>query len=178
MIEIFYYSFASENNQPIFIFDRDDTLIKDVPGLNDADEIEWLPDRLVNLRRLCDLNIQIAIVTNQAKIGRGEVSIFDYFHLTNYLTEQLRRNGINIWAIITCPHSPEFNCFCRKPKPGMLNAILDRIPSSNNKIVFFGDKITDIQSANNASRKIDTEMISKDSNNFSEVISDWIEKYK
>ena len=177
MIEIFYYSFSSDDQNPIFIFDRDDTLVKDIRSLNDADDIEWLPDRLDNLKKLSDLNIHIAIVTNQAKIGRGEISLFDYFNLTNYLTEQLRSIGVNLWAIITCPHSPEANCDCRKPKPGMLNSILNRIPMTNNKIVFLGDKLTDVQSATNASRTIDAEMISKDAINFTQVISKWIEKF-
>lgn len=177
MIEIFYYSFSSDDQNPIFIFDRDDTLVKDIHSLNNADDIEWLPDRLDNLKKLSDLNIHIAIVTNQAKIGRGEISLFDYFNLTNYLTEQLRSIGVNLWAIITCPHSPEANCDCRKPKPGMLNSILNRIPMTNNKIVFLGDKLTDVQSATNASRTIDAEMISKDAINFTQVISKWIEKF-
>ena len=33
---------------------------------------------------------------------------------------QFKKNDINILDVFHCPHSPDSNCNCRKPMPGML----------------------------------------------------------
>ena len=68
-----------------------------------------------------------------------------YTYLNNILTEI---NNINILDIFYCPHSPEDNCECRKPKPGMLLKAQKKYNINMKKSWLIGDKEDDITAAN------------------------------
>jgi len=55
-------------------------------------------------------------------------------------------NG-RIDGIFYCPHGPDENCDCRKPKPGLLKAIQSRLDVSLEGIPVIGDSLRDLESA-------------------------------
>jgi D-glycero-D-manno-heptose 1,7-bisphosphate phosphatase len=65
----------------------------------------------------------------------------------------LTQYGGVIDAVFFCPCTPEKNCNCRKPKPGLYNDISERLRISLKNVFCVGDKITDIQAIENAGGK-------------------------
>ncbi len=63
------------------------------------------------------------------------------------MMQHLAQYGGNIDAIFFCPHAPRDNCDCRKPKPGLLHSIANRLHVSLKNIPIIGDKLSDIQAA-------------------------------
>jgi len=86
------------------------------------------------------------IVTNQSGIGRGYYTEENFQTLTLWMTEQLRQKGIEIQAVLHCPHAPEVQCNCRKPAIGMLDGLQDIDFHASWMI---GDKQSDINFAHN-----------------------------
>ena len=69
------------------------------------------------------------------------------------MKEKFKENGINILKVYYCPHGPEDNCECRKPKIGMITQAMGDFDIDLNKSWLIGDKISDIQTAINANIK-------------------------
>ena len=42
------------------------------------------------------------------------------------MLEQFSDQGVNILDVFFCPHGPESDCECRKPRPGMLLEAQDK----------------------------------------------------
>jgi len=61
--------------------------------------------------------------------------------------------GGSIEAIVFCPHGPRQGCDCRKPKPGMLFDIANRLRISLKDIYFVGDSQRDLDAAQAAGAK-------------------------
>ena len=69
------------------------------------------------------------------------------------MKEKFKENGINILKVYYCPHGPEDNCECRKPKIGMITQAMGDFDIDLNKSWLIGDKISDIQTAINSNIK-------------------------
>ena len=69
------------------------------------------------------------------------------------MKEKFKENGINILNVYYCPHGPEDNCECRKPKIGMITQAIGDFDIDLNKSWLIGDKISDIQTAINSNIK-------------------------
>lgn len=66
------------------------------------------------------------------------------------MLETLHKNGIDIKEVEYCPHAPDKNCDCRKPKTGMVDHILSKYPIDLEHSWLIGDKQSDIDLAQNA----------------------------
>ena len=69
------------------------------------------------------------------------------------MKEKFKKNGINILKVYYCPHSPDKDCECRKPKIGMITQSINDFDIDLGKSWLIGDKISDIQTAINANIK-------------------------
>lgn len=63
------------------------------------------------------------------------------------MIDEFKKNGINILKVYYCPHSPDENCTCRKPLPGMIFQAKNEFNIDINSSWLIGDKITDIEAA-------------------------------
>src|SRR5687768_16277069 len=83
---------------------------------------EWvpIPGALEAVARINHAGWHTVVATKQAGIGRGmiDMSAVNAVHL--HMNQQLMVQGGRIDAVFFCPHTPEENCDCRKPKPGMM----------------------------------------------------------
>jgi histidinol-phosphate phosphatase family protein len=95
------------------LFDRDGTLIRDVPYNGDPARVEPMPGAEAALARLRAAGIRLGVVTNQSGVGRGLITTAEMEAVNQRVEELLGPFGT--WAI--CPHDPAAGCDCRKPEP-------------------------------------------------------------
>ncbi|WP_224316201.1 cbb3-type cytochrome oxidase assembly protein CcoS [Campylobacter canadensis] len=89
----------------------------------------------------------IIVITNQSGIGRGYFTKeqMQEFHLR--IQNEFKKHNIEIKEFFVCPHTPDDNCECRKPKPKMILDAIKKYDIDENNCVFVGDKISDVQAA-------------------------------
>ena len=66
------------------------------------------------------------------------------------MLKEFQKKGIMILDVFYCPHKPETNCSCRKPKPGMFFKAKEKYNIDMKKSWIIGDSIRDIESATKA----------------------------
>jgi len=136
----------------LVILDRDGVINKDSDQyIKSPDDFKVIPGSTEAIKMLREKGIPIAIATNQSGIGRGFFGYVTVCSIHQKLFNLLGhdRNAIDYIAI--CPHRPDQNCNCRKPKIGMLCEISDKLMTPLDKQVYFvGDSIKDIEAAKRA----------------------------
>jgi len=160
------------NSNSLVIFDRDNTLCEDFGAMSGKSECVILPKVIEGIKMLDKASPIIAIATNQSYVGRGLLTLNDVEDFHKKLLKSLSSSGIDIHLIAVCPHAPWDDCLCRKPKPGMLNGLIEVSKvKDRNRIFFVGDKVTDGQAAIGAG----IHGLQVDSSNF-ESICEYIDK--
>lgn len=124
------------------LLDRDGVLIREDRMITDPADVELLPGVIDGLRRFPDA--RMFIVTNQARIGRGECSRAAVDACNARLLEQLAAAGITITDLVLCPHAPEEHCACRKPNTGLWDQLQAKHQLIANDCVMIGNSDTDI----------------------------------
>ncbi len=128
------------------LFDRDGTLIVDVPYNGDARFVQPIPGVAQALDRLRAAHVPIAVVTNQSGVGRGLITI-EQVREVNARVEELL-GPFDGWFI--CPHAPGDGCECRKPKPKLLLDAARALGVEPSRCYALGDKQSDLEAARNA----------------------------
>ena len=128
--------------------DRDGVINKEVGYLFRISDFEFIDGIFETCLYFQKLGYEIVIVTNQSGIARGYYNENDYQKLTEWMLSQFNNNGIKILDTFYCPHGPEENCECRKPKPGMFIEAKDKYNIRMKDSWMIGDKETDIKAAN------------------------------
>ncbi|MFH1874302.1 MAG: HAD family hydrolase [Pseudomonadota bacterium] len=109
-----------KKNKAIFL-DRDGTLNYDPGYLDDPDKLKLLPGVGEGLKILQDAGFKLVVITNQAGIGRAKFTEKTLQKIHERLKELLKAYSVELTAIYYCPHHPDENCNCRKPKTGMVD---------------------------------------------------------
>ena len=127
--------------------DRDGVINIDKAYVSKIEDFEFCEGVFEALKHFQNLGYLLIVVTNQSGIGRGYYSEENFQILSDWMQKELLHVKIKIDAIYHCPHAPEVNCACRKPKSGMfLKAIEDfDIDVANSWMI--GDKETDMEAA-------------------------------
>ena len=138
----------------LIILDRDGVINEDSDDYIKSPD-EWIPiaGSLEALGKLSQNGFKVIIITNQSGIGRKIFSIEMLNAIHKKMSINLAQYGGVIDGIFFCPCAPEENCNCRKPKSGLYNEVSDRLQISLENVFCVGDKITDIQAAQNAGAK-------------------------
>jgi D-glycero-D-manno-heptose 1,7-bisphosphate phosphatase len=92
------------------------------------DPAEWqpLPGALEAVARMNHAGWHTVLATNQSGIGRGLVDMAALNAVHQHMMKLLAEKGGRIDAVFFCPHTPEEQCACRKPLPGLLLQIAER----------------------------------------------------
>jgi len=137
--------------QCLFV-DRDGTINVEKNYLHKIEDLEYIPRALEALRRATARGVRIYIVTNQAGIAKGIFREEDFHTLTAKMLQDMREHGIEIAAVLYCPHHPQAtvpayrqNCDCRKPGTGLFQRVLSREKSGPEFMAMVGDKNSDIE---------------------------------
>jgi D-glycero-D-manno-heptose 1,7-bisphosphate phosphatase len=133
--------------------DRDGVINKDKNYVYKVEDFEFIDGVFTACKYLLAQNYKIIIVTNQSGIGRGYYSEKDFDNINAWMLKQFRKNDVNILDVFHCPHIPEANCNCRKPKPGMFHEAKNKHSIDLEKSWMIGDSERDITAANLAGIK-------------------------
>ena len=125
------------------LFDRDGTLVHDVPYNGDAARVAPVPGALAALDRLRAAGIPVGVVTNQSGVARGLLTR-GQVQAVNARVGQLL-GPFAVWQV--CEHAPESGCGCRKPRPGMVLAAALELGVSARRCAVVGDIGADIGAA-------------------------------
>jgi D-glycero-D-manno-heptose 1,7-bisphosphate phosphatase len=138
-------------SKKVVFLDRDGVINKEVGYLHKIQDFEFINGVFEACRYFQSLDYQIIVVTNQSGIGRGYYNEAAFHVINDWMLNQFKDQEINILDVFFCPHSPESNCDCRKPKPSMFNQAKDKYDIDMERSWMIGDKEADIQAANAAS---------------------------
>jgi D-glycero-D-manno-heptose 1,7-bisphosphate phosphatase len=130
--------------------DRDGVLIENRPRyVRAVSEVVFLSGAVPALAEFARLapDWLIVIVSNQAGIGHGLVSRAVVDDINALIAAQLRAAGGRLDAIYFCPHRPDEDCSCRKPKPGLLLQAAADLGIDCAASLLIGDAATDVQAA-------------------------------
>jgi len=130
--------------------DRDGVINKEINYLYKIEDFKFISGVFEACQYLKKLNYEIIIVTNQSGISRGFYTEHDYQILNSWMLAQFNKNNIGILDVFHCPHLPEKNCNCRKPKPGMFLKAQHKYNIDMQNSWLIGDKEADIVAANHA----------------------------
>jgi len=137
------------STKTIFL-DRDGVINHEVGYLHKIEDFKFIEGVFDSCLYFQSLGYQIIIVTNQSGIDRGYYDEGDFHIVNNWMLEQFNNKDIEILDVFYCPHGPESNCDCRKPKPGMFNQARDKHNIDMGDSWMIGDKEADITAANAA----------------------------
>lgn len=125
------------------LFDRDGTLVVDVPYNGDPDLVRPMPGARAALDSVRRRGLATGVVSNQSGLGRG---LLDQAQVdqVNARVEQLL-GPFDVWEI--CPHSAGDGCLCRKPAPGMVHSACRKLGLETSAVALIGDIGSDVEAA-------------------------------
>ncbi|KXJ39650.1 MAG: histidinol-phosphatase [Methylothermaceae bacteria B42] len=136
------------------LLDRDGVINQDSPDFIKSPE-EWrpLPGSLEAIARLSQAGYKIIVISNQSGLARGllDQKTLDAIH--DKMLREVSCAGGHIEAIYYCPHGPDDDCPCRKPKPGLLHQFAADFHADLNRALLIGDSWRDVEAARAAGAK-------------------------
>ncbi len=157
--------------KPLAILDRDGTIIDVVrdeetgaitvafhPG-----QLRLLPEAVDGMRVLQDAGYLLAIATNQPGPAKGQITKAAVERTNDALIALLSAAGVRIAGLEVCFHHPQGGsggdsslvsvCDCRKPKPGMLLKLMQKLGGDLARSWMIGDAPADVEAGHAAGLK-------------------------
>jgi len=131
------------------LFDRDGTLIHDVPYNGDPEQVRAIPQAHKAIRKLRTAGVPVGVITNQSGIGRGLITAEDVAAVNRRVDELL--GPFDTWQV--CPHTDSDGCVCRKPAAGLVLAAAAELGVAPSQVVVIGDIGSDLEAAEAAGAK-------------------------
>ena len=140
-------------NKLIFL-DRDGVINKDPAWVGkdyviNWEEFEFLPGALEAIKRLTEEGYKIAIISNQAGVGRGIYTKAKLDEITEKMLRHIESKEGKIHSVQYCIHTRDDNCDCRKPKGGLFKKAAQGLGVDFGKAYFIGDSQSDIEAGRN-----------------------------
>lgn len=126
-------------NRAVFI-DRDGTINHDCPYCKDPDQLIIYDDAVEIMRDYQEKGFLVIIVTNQSGVNRGYFTETELENFNLALRKELEKRGVRIDALYYCPHRPDENCSCRKPRTGLIDRAADEHGIDVRKSIIIGDR--------------------------------------
>jgi histidinol-phosphate phosphatase family protein len=125
------------------LFDRDGTLVADVPYNGDPQRVVVMPGAREAVERLRAAGVATAVVSNQSGVARGLIRV-EQVEAVNRRVEELL-GPLGPWMV--CLHGPGDGCRCRKPGPGLIEAAAGALGVEPGECVVIGDIGADVEAA-------------------------------
>ncbi|WP_329873781.1 D-glycero-alpha-D-manno-heptose-1,7-bisphosphate 7-phosphatase [Streptomyces sp. SP18CS02] len=125
------------------LFDRDDTLVADVPYNGDPGLVRLMPGAREAVRLLRAHDVAVGVVSNQSGIGRGLLTEAQVARVNARIDALL--GPLDVW--VHCPHVPQDGCACRKPAPGLVLEAARRLGVRPERCAVVGDIGADMGAA-------------------------------
>ena len=130
------------------ILDRDGVINEDSDAfIKSVDEWQPIPGSLEAIARLNRNGYRVVVATNQSGVARGLFSIDTLNEIHRHMLNEVRNKGGMIEAVFFCPHGPDDDCKCRKPRTGMMREIAERMKIEISAVPVVGDSMRDLQAA-------------------------------
>ncbi|MFA5306685.1 MAG: HAD family hydrolase [Candidatus Babeliales bacterium] len=134
-------------------FDRDGTLIKDVPYLSRCQDVELLPEAVRIAQELSNNGYLLFVITNQSGVARGLYDEACVHAIHAHIAALFAQHGVTFTRFYFCPHHPteakvekyRINCACRKPKPGLIIQAAHDYHLDLTQSVMLGNEERDVQ---------------------------------
>ena len=146
-------------NKCVFL-DRDGVLNKDVGYISKIKEFEIYPFTAKAIKLLNDQGYLVILITNQAGVGRGLITLKQLNSIHMYLKKMIKKNKAIINDIYFCPFHPTHgigkykkNTQDRKPGSGMIKKAIKKWNIDINNSFMIGDRKKDLLSAKGAGVK-------------------------
>ena len=130
-------------NRCVFL-DRDGTIAKDVPYCPGPEQFELLPGAAEGIKHLNTAGFKVILITNQSGISRGYFTEAALGLVHEKMKADLAARGAHLDGIYYCPHHPDENCDCRKPKPKLILQAAEDHHVDLGRSYFIGDTAGDI----------------------------------
>ena len=127
------------------VLDRDGTIIAERHYLSDPDQVELLSGAAEGLRRMAALGLGLIVVTNQSGVARGYFDLGRVEAIHQRMRDLLAAEGVGLDGIYLCPHLPEAECACRKPRAGLVLEAAAKLHFKPRDCFVIGDKPCDIE---------------------------------
>ena len=126
--------------------DRDGVINKNrqdyVKSIEELDIFSWIANSIQQLR---ENGFLIFIVTNQSAINRGITTHEKVIEIHESIQTHLKQKNTFVDAFYYCPHIPDENCNCRKPKPGLILKIINEMEINPKISWVVGDSNSDLE---------------------------------
>ncbi|OGZ27142.1 MAG: hypothetical protein A2365_00535 [Candidatus Nealsonbacteria bacterium RIFOXYB1_FULL_40_15] len=153
--------FNLKNKRKAVFLDRDGVINEEVDQLSRAEDFKMYDFTPEAVRMINDSGMLAVIVTNQAMIAKGFMTESDLSEIHKKMETGLSAKGAKIDAVYYCPHHPEkgfkgeieelkIDCFCRKPKIGLIEKAVSELNIDLKESFFVGDSTIDAKTAENA----------------------------
>jgi histidinol-phosphate phosphatase family protein len=135
----------NKSRKAVFV-DRDGVInINRDDYVKTVDELQIIPEIVPPLKKLKENNFVIVVITNQSAINRG-LTTHEKVNQIHFTIQQfLEKHSVSIDRFYYCPHKPDENCECRKPKPGLLLRAIRELHIDSASSWLVGDRDSDIE---------------------------------
>lgn len=138
--------------RPAVFLDRDGVINRDGGHVHKVEEFHFIDGAFDACREMTKAGYRLIVITNQSGIARGYYTEDDFNHLTSWMLDEFRRQGVEIDGVYYCPHHPlhgvgdyRRSCDCRKPAPEMILRAAREHSLDLRRSILVGDKATDIE---------------------------------
>ena len=132
----------------LIVLDRDGVINEDSDHyIKSPSEWHALPGSLEAIAKLKQAGHRVVVATNQSGVGRGLYTQATLNAIHDKMHQALATHGVALDGIYFCPHHPDDNCDCRKPKTGLFKQIARDFQPAWHRCVTIGDSLRDLQAA-------------------------------
>jgi D-glycero-D-manno-heptose 1,7-bisphosphate phosphatase len=141
-------------DRDLILLDRDG-VINGNPGKSKyvkyPNQLIFISRNLTFFRRISETyNLDFVVISNQAGIARGLVSPDEVLDVNRKVAIELLLLGVPVLAFYVCPHHWNYQCGCRKPKPGLIYQAVQDFNLTKKPLCLIGDTSSDVEAAKNA----------------------------
>ena len=127
------------------ILDRDGTIVEEREYLSEPEQVMLIPGVGAALRELKKMGLGLVVITNQSGVGRGFFDQLQLERVHERLRKLLEKENVLLDGVYVCPHTPEDDCDCRKPKLGLFEKAAKDLGFSLEGSIVIGDKASDME---------------------------------
>jgi len=142
--ETFFERINETQQRRFVVLDRDGTIIEEREYLSQPEQVSLIPGAGAALRALRQMGFGLVVITNQSGIGRGFFDQAQLERIHQRLEQLLEGEGVRLDGFYVCPHVPDDDCDCRKPRLGLMEKAAKDLGFNPQNSIVIGDKACDI----------------------------------